>query len=323
MIHVTNTLSLFKWLVEKANGVFVGFRDTYIDSTDRRLAYTVDTKIHHVEHWGTLDQNIGSDLERMDGYDYDDENTVADANKKGAGISMDTLKSTEYYKEACSYGRSVDRYVDWKWRHGMSFDILGVDQNKAYNIKAKNNELPFDFYGNGSIDLVVARREVNTALALLDDFDLNICKASFDGNRFIIPDPHLTFKHKSTMEPNRRAVVESYVKHYTPPKSRWMIGIEASRHALSTIKKVRKDVPEGPFYKQLDFAARLSDCYDEGAMFGRGSVYDERVQAKHSARKYMFIWNAFIHRCILTHFLFFLYPQLACSTIGFVSSSCV
>ena len=258
----------------------------------------------------------------MDGYDYDDENTVADANKKGAGISIDTLKSTEYYKEACSYGRSCQsNYVDWKWRHGMSFDVLGVDQNKAYNIKAKNNQLPFDFYGNGSIDLVVARREVNTALALLDDFDLNICKASFDGNRFIIPDPHLTFKRKSTMEPNRRAVVESYVKHYTPPTSRWMIGIEASRHALATIKKVREDVPKGPFYTQLDFSARLSDCYVEGDMFGSGSVYDKRVQAKHSARKYH-VYVESKHPGTLTY-LFFLSPQLAYSTIGFASLSCV
>lgn len=48
MYQVTNILHLFQWLVEKANCIFVGFRDTYIDSTDGRLAYTVDTKIHHV-----------------------------------------------------------------------------------------------------------------------------------------------------------------------------------------------------------------------------------------------------------------------------------
>jgi hypothetical protein len=46
--QMTNILHLFQWLVEKANCIFVGFRDHYIDSTDGRLAYTVDTKIHHV-----------------------------------------------------------------------------------------------------------------------------------------------------------------------------------------------------------------------------------------------------------------------------------
>ena len=247
-----------------------------MDSTDDRLAYTVDTKIHHVEHWGTLEQNLGSSLEKLC---YGEE-TVGRANKMGAGIGIDTLKSTEYYKTACSYGRACQtNYVDWKWRHGMSFDVLGVDLNKAYNIKAKNTQLPFDFHGDGNIDLVVARREVNDAFELLDDFDLIICKASFDGKSFHIPDPHLTFKRRSTMEPNRRAVVASYVKHYVPPKSRWLYGIEASRHARSIIQKVRRDVPISPFYKQLDVAARCPECYFDDA-------FDPRVQAKHSARKY-------------------------------------
>ncbi|KAL7450628.1 hypothetical protein ACHAWC_002512 [Mediolabrus comicus] len=175
------------WLVEKANCIFVGFRDHYIDSTDGRLAYTVDTKIHHVEHWGALEQNIGSDLERMNRWDYD-RDTVADANKEGAGIDVETLKRTDYYKDALSFGRNCQKnYVDFKWNIGMSFDILGVDKDKAYNIKAKNNQLPFDFDGNGSIDLVVARREVNTPFALLDDFDLTVCKASFDGKKLLHP----------------------------------------------------------------------------------------------------------------------------------------
>jgi len=34
--------------------------------------------------------------------------------------------------------------VDWKWKNGMSFDTLLVDQNKAYNIKPKTGgQLPF------------------------------------------------------------------------------------------------------------------------------------------------------------------------------------
>jgi len=230
------------------------------------------------EHWGALEQNIGSDLERMNKWDYDCD-TVADANKEGAGIGVETLKSTDYYKDALSFGRNCQKnYVDWKWNHGMSFDLLGVDKDKAYNIKAKNNQLPFDFYGNGSIDLVVARREVNTPFALLDDFDLTICKASFNGKNFCIPDPHLTFSRKSTMETHRRAVVESYVKHYNPPSTRYLMGIDASSKALSTIKKVRKDVPSGPFYKQLDISARLPDRYDSDSMFGDGSMYDPFVQ---------------------------------------------
>ena len=79
------------------------------------------------------------------------------------------------------------------------------------------------------------------------------------------------------MEPNRKKVVESYVKHYVPG-NRHHIGMGASVFVSAIVEKVRKDVPRAPFYKQLDVAARLPDRYDPDAFFGRGSVYDEFVQ---------------------------------------------
>ena len=53
-----------------------------------------------------------------------------------------------------------------------------------------------------------------TAHDLLDSFDLTICKASFDGTTFKIPEPHLLFNRKSTMEPCRRLFLQSYMNHY-------------------------------------------------------------------------------------------------------------
>ena len=262
--------------MESANGIFVGFRDYAIQSTDDRLAYTVDTKIHHVEHWGSLEQNVGQDLEKIGWRGK----SVLEANKDGAGIDINTLKNSDYYRDAVSWGKNCQRqYVDFKWKQSMSFDILGVDQSKAYDIKPKpGGDLPFDREGEGNIDLIVARKNVITPFSILDDFDLTICKASFDGKTFRIPDPHHTFRGKSSMEPNRRAVVESYVKHFKPPASRYMSGIDAATHALATIKKVRKDVPRAPFYKQLDMAARLPDHYNPDEFMGRGSMYDPMVQ---------------------------------------------
>ena len=262
--------------MESANGIFVGFRDYAIQSTDDRLAYTVDTKIHHVEHWGSLEQNVGPDREKI-GWG---EKTVLEANKEGVGIDINTLKNTDYYRDALSWGKNCQRqYVDFKWKQSMSFDILGVDQSKAYDIKPKpGGDLPFDREGEGNIDLIVARKNMITPFSILDDFDLTICKASFDGKTFRIPDPHRTFRGKSTMEPNRRAVVESYVKHFNAPASRYMSGIDAATHALATIKKVRKDAPDAPFYKQLDMAARLPDRYNPDEFMGRGSMYDPMVQ---------------------------------------------
>ena len=84
------------------------------------------------------------------------------------------------------------------------------------------------------------------------------------------------------MEPNRRAVVDSYVKHFKVPEKYSLQPIQQSKLASVTINAVRKDVPNVPFYKQVDFAARLPDRYT-GAMFMSGSVYDPMVQAKYGA----------------------------------------
>ena len=303
--------------------MFVGFKDYRISLTDNTLSYTVDTKIHHVEHWGSLLENLKDEV----------------SGGKQEGVTSEDLasaiKESDRYKETCSYGKNCQKnYVDFKWNQSMSFDILGVDKNKAYNIKTKaNGDLPFDFNGSGNIDLIVARVNARSkqasknksskkekapetsAFDLLDDFDLEMCKASFDGTKFRIPDPHLTFARKTTMEPNRRAVVESYVKHFKVPEDEYMEPIPASRLVSATIKAVRKDgtfhiqmfiisfectsklfcstttsfllvmlnthkVPNAPFYKLVDVAAGLPDTYT-GAMFGRGSLYDPMVEAKH------------------------------------------
>jgi hypothetical protein len=77
----------------------------------------------------------------------------------------------------------------------MSFPILGLDhKNKAYHIKPKaGGNLPFDFNADHSIDLVVAK--VNkSAYDLLNDFDIEICKTSWNGKNFKIPNPNQTWK---------------------------------------------------------------------------------------------------------------------------------
>ena len=46
-----------QWLVEDANSMFVGINDGYITFDDTRLTYTIATKIHHVESWGSFAEN--------------------------------------------------------------------------------------------------------------------------------------------------------------------------------------------------------------------------------------------------------------------------
>ena len=48
---------MLQWLVEKSDCMFVGLRDDYVSLTSSDLLYTVDTNIHHVEHWGSISEN--------------------------------------------------------------------------------------------------------------------------------------------------------------------------------------------------------------------------------------------------------------------------
>lgn len=118
-----------------------------------------------------------------------------------------------------------------------------------------------------------------TPFDILDDFDLTICKASFDGKTFRIPEPHLTFARKTSMEPNRRAVVESYLKHF-PEIEKRCGAVAQSKIASTVIKSVRKEVPDAPFYRLVDFAALIPDRYgdpDEDDIF---AMYNPMYQAK-------------------------------------------
>ena len=91
--------------------MFVGLRDDYVSLTSSDLLYTVDTNIHHVEHWGSISEN-----EREFGYQYgkDEESPPPD------------VKNTEYYKEVVGYGKQCQsRYIEWKFKDGLHFKQLG------------------------------------------------------------------------------------------------------------------------------------------------------------------------------------------------------
>ena len=277
-----------QWLVQSAKSMFIGFKDYRLEMTDDSLLYTVDTKIHHVEHYGSQNENF---QRQKDGY---------------SGLNAKTLE--EYVKTTSEFGKDCQQnYVNWKWQKTMSFDVLGIEaNNKAYKIKPSNGGvLPFDFNGRGDIDLVVAKLQDDskkeatkktgksstkkakkskaaleiTPFDILDDFDLTICKASFDGKTFRIPEPHLTFARKTSMEPNRRAVVESYLKHF-PEIEKRCGAVAQSKIASTVIKSVRKEVPDAPFYRLVDFAALIPDRYgdpDEDDIF---AMYNPMYQAK-------------------------------------------
>ena len=184
-------------------------------------------------------------------------------------------------------------------QNSLFFDLLGADpKNKAYHIKPKpRGDLPFDFRGNGNIDLVVAKKD-KTAYQLLDDFDLTICKASWNGRNFKIPNPHQSFCAKSTYDPIRCEIVNSYLKHFNPAVHEDMepskVAHANSTNASAVIQKVQKDVPRTPFYRYIDKAKELPDRYNPNAErwdFSGGTFYDYEVQAKYGASIQFHNWT--------------------------------
>ena len=74
--------------------MFVGVNDGYIDMVDNRLSYSVDTKIHHVEAWGSFDASFEYK------HEYD-----ADASKE------------EYRQQTTEWGKRAQGYASWIWKN--------------------------------------------------------------------------------------------------------------------------------------------------------------------------------------------------------------
>ena len=69
------------------------------------------------------------------------------------------------------------------------------------------------------------------------------------------------------MEPNRIAVVGSYVRHHPgQPENRYELEpIDMARLVSATISAVRREVQSTPFNRNLDFANGLPDRYNPDA----------------------------------------------------------
>ena len=91
---------MHQWLVDQANCMFVGLNDTYVDFDCDRLLYVVDTKIHHVEKWGSFAENFegsssGSESEYNDGYESDE---------------------AKYRKKTIQWGKGTVGYANDVWK---------------------------------------------------------------------------------------------------------------------------------------------------------------------------------------------------------------
>jgi hypothetical protein len=252
---------------------------------DERLTFTVKTNIHHCEYYGSLKDN---------------------AEYKGKD-------ETEYYAETTEWGRDCNHtYVRQKWLRGIG--LLGRDCDDAeYEIRPKKGgDLPFDFdaRAGGKFDLIVRVKVPSellgyiTAHDLLDSFDLTICKASFDGTTFKIPEPHLLFNRKSTMEPYRRTLLDSYMNHYGKIINsgeydlNFNYSADKSLLASCVIDNVRRDLPgSDDFFKWVDIAKQRPDPYDSDDSRGHdlGVLFAPEAQFKYGASVQFHNWICKLH----------------------------
>jgi len=82
---------------------------------------------------------------------------------------------------------------------------------------ALNTDFLYDYELRSSkfVQLIVGKPEVKDARMLLKNFDLEICKCSFNGKGFTIPAPADTFAGSTVITPARRDIIEQFVKGYS------------------------------------------------------------------------------------------------------------
>jgi hypothetical protein len=209
------------WLVKEAGQFCIGACDQHIGVDN--LAQTFMTKIHHAESYGPRPPDFMFDFEQ--------------ACQNGAGIN--------------------GRYFPRPFQR-LLFTGGDIDQDfesPTYRVQClPGDPLPFDFkfgaydmYGEKykAVDLVVAKANFSSASALLDDFDLTICRACWDGQTFVIPDPHLTFAGCTEMESHKKDLMMSYQRHYDMGNDWDFVDIdeyERLRRIRSTLNRVREDL---------------------------------------------------------------------------------
>lgn len=103
------------------------------------------------------------------------------------------------YNHACENGKHVnDFYVPAKFRSALfkAGRSLQDASNPIYKIqRLAGDPFPFnhEYHEDTVFDLVVRCMDTTLLVTSLKTLTLNICKASFDGHTFRIPDPHKTF----------------------------------------------------------------------------------------------------------------------------------
>jgi hypothetical protein len=175
--------------------VLGGFPDDYEDNGNGSTAPLLESRVHHVECYAPVN-SISIKYQGVFDLDIEqarEDGAIVSANRTMIPISNVThplaFKPTDQHIIRCLPGTSLLYNFDWK--------------------RSKQ------------VDLIVGEVGCEDAKELLDSFDILICKCSFDGNIFRIPDPHLTFNMKTKMDPVRKGLMEALCSITTDVPSEW------------------------------------------------------------------------------------------------------
>ena len=183
----------------------------------------------------------------------------------------------------CAYPGEMGELINERLTSRMNNDTLetfGEDfQSAPYRIETVDNvPLPFCLTQwrelDKVVDLVVCMAEHSSAKAALDDFDINICKCSWDGHSFSIADPHNTFRRRSVVGPEKRKSFLTSYKHHFNSGVPNQIGDTLAAVQRDGIELPLPLLPDHPLAEQR---ARNNEIHNSAVKtFGRVEKYSSR-----------------------------------------------
>jgi len=203
-------------LVERCGLICSGVDNDYLQS-ERDLAGDVEdgslSAVHHVESYAARPtEGVSEFYQHYEVHELD-------------------YSSEEYYEQATNWGAEVlaigqDRPHSRHRAHLRAnlpalfadanpvptdihiYESVGLPGGSAGGI------FPYDFdlrRNKTIVQLIIGKPSKKDARALLESFDLEICKCSFDGHAFRVPAPADTFAHRTACTPARRDLVQDFI----------------------------------------------------------------------------------------------------------------
>ena len=177
------------------------------DNGNGMTGKSLECRVHHTEGYALTPE----DGYLFDDWDSEDEGfSLAQATAWARGAGGPTKVAAD--RPSVFEGRYACEDEDWD---APEYRIRAAADTDAfsYDFRLDNEKL---------VDLVVARTDVADARDLLASFDLDICKTSWDGSVFRIPDPHRAFRGETRLEPHRLELMRAFADKLLekdPPRS--------------------------------------------------------------------------------------------------------